>query len=273
MKKPMLNSLIFQSVFALAALPLLGILVLSVLNADQPGPSVSLNGYSELFTWLRIGELVRITGRSVMIALTSTAFAFGLALTLYRSVSEKLHPMLLLLITLPFLVNEAVRIFAWQYVLQENGLFNRLLSLISFHQVSFFNATNSWNVFLVMLLNCIPFGVFIFSASFKTFPLIYLRAADDLKLSTAVRLFKVIIPFSAASFLASFLVIFFIAFSMSTEVNFLGGDTKISTRNLINSLMSASKFQAIFAIGALIIICILASYFLFRHIQYRYGRL
>lgn len=214
--------------------------------------SFTLSGFRDLLTPLRLNELLKIAGRALVVCLFSTLLSFYISYLLMLYTSKWFQSLFFILITLPFLANESVRVFSWQYVLSENGLFNKILSSIAGHEVTIFNGSNNANVYVIMIITCIPFGIFINSASLGTIPSIYWKTSNDLNLNSFNRLLKVALPLSKFALLASVFIIFFIAFSLSAEVNFLGGDSKLSTRNLVLSLMSASKFQSIFVLGLFI---------------------
>ncbi len=245
---------------AVFALPVVVIILMAFIYSDGNSYSISFSGFQDLFTSLRLGELLKISERALIVCLLATIIAFIISYLVVTSTSSLFQSLFFILITIPFLVNEAVRVFSWQYVLSENGILNKFLSFITRQQIDIFNGSNPWNIYLVMIITCLPFGIFICSASLKTIPKIYWSTANDLNLNSFNRIFRIIIPLSKFALLASSIVIFFIAFSLSSEVNFLGGDTKISTRNLVLSLMSASKFQTIFSLGFFILIFLFVAF-------------
>lgn len=225
------------------------------LNDATPNQtSYSLAGFRELLTPLRLNEILKIAGRAFIVCLIATAISFLISYLLVLKTSKLFQSLFFILITLPFLANESVRVFSWQYVLSENGLINQVLSLLSGKNVTLVNGSNYLNAYIVMIITCIPFGIFINAASLRTIPTIYWQASNDLNLNSLSRFFKVAFPLSRFALVASTIVIFFLSFSLSAEVNFLGGDSKISIRNLVLSLMSAGKFQSIFALGFVITI-------------------
>lgn len=260
MKNSFLKTQTLAVLIFLLAIPLIIIVGLAFFSNDlAPNQTIfSLSGLAELLTPLRLNELLKIASRAFIICLCATVISFLISYLLMIYTSKIFQLLFLVLITLPFLANESVRIFSWQYVLSENGLFNKILSSLAGHSITVFDGSNSINVYVVMIITCIPFGIFINTASLGTIPNIYWKASNDLNLNSFNRFFKIALPLSKFALTASVLVIFFISFSLSSEVNFLGGDSKISTRNLILSLMSASKFQSIFSLGFVMILILLA---------------
>lgn len=267
MQQSFLNNKFLVFLLAVIAIPIVVIAFLSFVSNDGINQSFSLDGFREIISPLRLNELLKISSRALVVCIIATAISFLAAYLLVSNTSKYFQSFFFILITLPFLANESVRVFSWQYLLSENGLLNNILSAIAGKQITLFNGTNIANVYLVMIFSCIPFGVFINSASLRTIPSIYWKAADDLNLNSFNKFWKIAFPLSKFAIVASLLVTFFISFSLSSEVNFLGGDSKISLRNLILSLMSANKFQSIFSLGFLITILLISFIYLFKVID------
>ncbi len=254
MNGTLINNNVLRLVLAFLAIPILIMFVWAFVSTNETENSLSLSGFQELLTPLRAGELFTIIQRAFLIATIASLLSFLISYLLVIHSSPYFQTIFYFLITLPFLVNESVRVFSWQYVLAENGLFNTILSGVFGKSIQLFNGSNNFNIYIIMLVACMPFGVFINSASLKIIPDIYWKVSNDLNISPINRFFKVALPISKFSLLASFIIVFFVAFYLSSEVNMLGGDTKISLRNLILSFMTASKFQAIFSLGCLMLL-------------------
>jgi spermidine/putrescine transport system permease protein len=241
------------------SIPLVVIIALAFLNYDNvQAPKLSISGISELLTPLRLNEILAIAGRSLVVSLVATLFSYCASYLLVRYSGNVFRSFFFVLITLPFLANESVRVFSWQYLLAENGVLNHFIQKATALTVMPFNGSNPSNVYFVMITACIPFGIFINSASITTIPKVVWSAANDLKLNHLAKFGLIALPLSTFGLLVSIIATFFISFSLSTEVIYLGGSTKMSMRNLVLSFMSASKFQAIFALGSLIIVVLLA---------------
>lgn len=244
----------WKFLFPVAMVIAIPLIILSVLSIAPFGNSNGgLSGYEELLSEVRISEITKILLRAAIVSLFATFFSFLISYILIIYTSSTFRLVFFTLLTLPFLINESVRVFSWQTVLAEDGWFNFFLAAIFGHEMVLFDGSNNGNVYLVMIISCIPFGVFICSAALTIIKDRYWMIAEDLKMNELSKLFKVLVPLSRAAIFASFFVILFISLAMSSEANFLAGDTKISTRNLVLSLMSASKFQAIFALGTIIL--------------------
>ena len=197
MNQSFLNNKLFVFLTVLIAIPIIVIAALSFFATDGLNQTFfSLEGFKEIFSSLRLNELLKIAGRAFVVCITSTALSFLVAYILVLNTSKYFQSFFFILITLPFLANESVRVFSWQYLLAENGLFNKILSGITGSQVAFFNGTNIVNVYLVMIITCIPFGVFINAAALRTIPNIYWKASTDLNLNSFNKFLKVALPLS-----------------------------------------------------------------------------
>jgi spermidine/putrescine transport system permease protein len=260
--KSLLNIKLFILLATVIAIPVVMIAVLSFYSNDGISQTFSIGGYKEIISSLRLNELLKIAIRALIVSSIATIISFLVTYILVYNTSKYFQSFFFILVTLPFLANESVRVFSWQYFLSENGLLNNMLSLISGFHVTLSSATNIVNVYIVMIITCIPFGVFISAVSFSTIPSIYSKVADDLNLNALHKFLKVVLPLSKIALIASMLVTYFISFSLSSEVNYLGGDSKICLRNFVLSLMSASKFESIFSLGFLITILIITIVYL-----------
>jgi len=249
------RQVIFGTILILAV-PFIAMVFFSfVFNSNAIG-EINLHGYNELSKNIRLQEIARICFRSLIICSVATIISYIISYLLVMYTSNKFQVLFLILISLPFLANEAVRVFSWQNVLAENGLFNKFIGVFCDNSGRVFNSANGLNIYVSMIITCIPFAIFICTATFKVIPENYWKVSNDLKLKQFTKFIKVGLPMSKASILASTIITFFVAFSLSSEANFLGGATKISIRGFILSLMSANRYEAIFAFGVILFVLI-----------------
>lgn len=249
-----ISNYILYTLLVFCAIPFILLFYFSFVEVIDGKIVYSLDSFSELFSSIRQKELRTITFRAILVSLFATILSFVISYILLKKTSRQFQIIFLVLITIPLLINESIRVFSWQLLLSENGLFNYVLSKLSGTTISLFNGSNFNNVIFVMLISIIPFGIFINTASLNITPKIYWKASKDLGLKSFSTFFKVAIPISKTSIAITFIISFFLAFSLSSEVNFLGGASKVSIRNLVLSLMSSNNFSAIFLLGSVITI-------------------
>lgn len=72
------------------------------------------------------------------------------------------------------------------------------------------------------------------------------------------------LPLGKFGLFFSWLVTAFFGLSMTTEVNFLGGVSKLSIPNLISNLQSSNNLPAVFSLGTLFLLIALGSFFILR---------
>jgi len=224
--------------------------------------SFSFSGIYEILTGYRIREISQILFRTLIVSLLSTMISYLVVKLLLNKTGNTFQFIFFSIVSIPFFINESIRNFSWQLLLSENGKLNYAVNYLLNEELNIFNGTNTFNVYFAMLLTCIPFGLFINAIGQRNIPNLYTTVSQDLKLTPFYKFFKVDLPLSKYVLIVTFFITFFVCFSLSTEVNFLGGLSKISLRNLVNSLMSASKFNSIFALGSIFALLI----FLFSYI-------
>ena len=249
MNKQIISDKILICILFFIAIPFIAMILFSFLYNSSEGYTISSNGFKELLLNVRLEEIGKIALRSLIVSVTASVIAYCISYLLVMFSSVKFQTLFLTLITLPFLANEAVRVFSWQNILAENGVLNNLISFFTGTNSTFFNSSNGANIYITMIFSCIPFAIFICTGTLKIVPEVYWKVSNDLRLNPINKFLKVALPLSINAILASILITFFVAFALSSEVSFLGGATKISTRGFILSLMSANRYQAIFAFG------------------------
>lgn len=152
---------VWFTTLAVVASPLVVIMLLGFVRIELGQiAGLSLEGYAELFKSYRIGEVGLVSLRSLVLGGLASFVGFTVAFVLVRHFSIRWQNIFLLLLTLPFLINEAVKTFAWTNLLQRGGTFNYLAELIGLSDTTF-TLASIWNVYAIILLNLIPFAVFI----------------------------------------------------------------------------------------------------------------
>ena len=263
MDKKLINNSVIIVILAILLLPIITMVLFSFVYTNGTSSELTLSGFNELFKDVRIAEVGRICYRSFIVSLLATTIAYVVSYLLVTYTSNKFQLRFLILTTLPFIANEAVRIFSWQNVLAENGLLNIAFSKLSQKDIVIFSSAQDFNIVTTMIITCIPFAIFICTATLKTIPEIYWKASNDMKLNHISRFLKVGLPLSKKAILSSVAITFFVAFALSSEVLFLGGATKVSIRGFLLSLMSANKYEAIFAFGVLVLLLLIIGYIIY----------
>jgi spermidine/putrescine transport system permease protein len=271
MEKQLIKSTVIIGILIFLLSPIITMCIYSIIEFNSN--ILSLSGFNEIFKDVRLHEIKQISARSLIVCLTSSSIAYIISYIIVLYTDKKFQRIFLILITLPFVVNEAIRIFSWQNFLSDNGNLNNIISFILNGNIRIFSSASDLNIKTIMIITCIPFAIFICFGLLKTIPNEYWVVSDDLKINHISKFLKVGLPLSKTAILSSILTTFFVAFALSSEVNFLGGASKVSTRGFILSLMSSSKYEAIFAFGFVILLVISISFLFFQaYIKYQNGK-
>jgi ABC-type spermidine/putrescine transport system permease subunit II len=119
--------------------------------------------------------------RSLYIALITTLICVALGYPIAYVIAQRggrRNTILILLITMPTWVNMLVRTYAWMGILQDEGIFNSILSWFGIGPVSMIHT--SFAVILGMVYNFIPFMILQIHTSLAKMDKSLLEAANDL---------------------------------------------------------------------------------------------
>ena len=119
--------------------------------------------------------------RSLYIALITTLICVALGYPIAYVIAQRggrSNTILILLITMPTWVNMLVRTYAWMGILQDEGIFNTILSWFGIGPVSMIHT--SFAVILGMVYNFIPFMILQIHTSLAKMDKSLLGAANDL---------------------------------------------------------------------------------------------
>lgn len=123
----LLLPVLFMAVFLL--LPLCFMVVVSFWQRAmlKMVPAFVLTNYADFFSGPRLGVL----GRSLLVAVEATVIGLAIAYPIAYYLARKARPsrtrLVLLLFTVPFLINYVIRAFAWTYLLGRTGPVNTAL--------------------------------------------------------------------------------------------------------------------------------------------------
>lgn len=137
-----------------------------------------------------------IFAKTVIASLGVTAIAFFVCYPMAYTVAKLAPPrraaLILLALTVPYAINELLRIFAWQMILNYNGLANAMLGVFGFEPVPFLESGTG--VFVAMVYAYILFMVFPIYNTIETLDTNQIEAAKDLGAGTWSIHTKVVLP-------------------------------------------------------------------------------
>ncbi len=124
-------------------------------------PAFTLHSYAEFFSGVRFAVLERSLLVAAEVTLAGLLIAYPIAYMLAVKTSRQATRLVLLLFTIPFLVNYVIRTFSWSYLLSRTGPVNQ--ALIAFgladRPVDWL-LYSDFAVFIGLLTSYMPFMVF-----------------------------------------------------------------------------------------------------------------
>jgi spermidine/putrescine transport system permease protein len=170
-------------------------------------------------------EFLPIFTRSIAYAAAATVLCvllgFPLAYWIARF-SGRYRNVLIVLVVIPFLTSYLIRMYAWQFILQPNGLLNSLLGDVGLGGNHQFLNTH-FAVILGLTYGFLPFMVLPLYASIERMDKSLVEASYDLGHGKTSTLFRVTIPTVSPGLVAGVLLVFIPAVGDFITPSLLGG--------------------------------------------------
>jgi spermidine/putrescine transport system permease protein len=170
---------------------------------------------------------------------------------------------LLVLVILPFWTSFLVRMYAWIFLLRQEGLVNLALGALGVPPLPLLY--NDFAVMLGQVYGELPFMILPLYASIEKLDQSLLEAAADLGATPWRRLVRVTLPLTAPGMAAGCLLVFIPSLGAFLAPDLLGGGRSVYARNLVQSQFAVARdmpFGA--AVSFLLTLVVLALLWLFR---------
>ena len=186
-------------------------------------------------------KYVLIIGRTVLLALITTAICMALALPVAYVIATRgprAKALLIYLVTLPFWVSMIVRVYAWLIILGNDGFGGRLWKFLGGEGSLLFTPTA---MLIGMVYSYIPLMVLpVFAAIEKLDPAL-LEAGADLYASRWTTARRVIVPLAWPGLAAGAILVFVPAPGTVLEPMLLGGGKQITMGTLIQTQFGSAR--------------------------------
>jgi spermidine/putrescine transport system permease protein len=153
--------------------------------------------------------------------LLCVALGFPLAYWIARF-GGRLRNVYLVLVIIPFLTSYLIRIYAWQFILQGNGLLNRVLGDVGLGSDHVF-LNHASAVIIGLTYGFLPFMILPLYASIERMDKSLVEASYDLGHGKISTFFRVILPANAPGLTAGVLLVFIPAVGDFVTPKLLGG--------------------------------------------------
>jgi len=204
--------------------------------------------------------------RSLVYALVSTIacvlLGFPLAYWIARF-GGRYRNVYLVLVIIPFLTSYLIRMYAWQFILQRNGLLNSVLGTIGLGDNHIFLNTH-FAVILGLTYGFLPFMILPLYASIERMDKSLVEASYDLGHGKASTLFRVIVPTVSPGLIAGVLLVFIPAVGDFVTPELLGGvKTQMFGNTVYDQFGSGNNWPLGSAMSVLLMALILLGVFVY----------
>jgi spermidine/putrescine transport system permease protein len=204
--------------------------------------------------------------RSIVYALVSTIacvlIGFPLAYWIARF-AGRFRNVFLVLVIIPFLTSYLIRMYAWQFILQRNGLLNSVLGTIGLGDHHAFLNTH-FAVILGLTYGFLPFMILPLYASIERMDTSLVEASYDLGHGKTSTFFNVIVPTVSPGLVAGVLLVFIPAVGDYVTPALLGGvKTQMIGTTIADQFRSGNNWPLGSAMSVLLMGFILVGVFVY----------
>ncbi len=246
--------LVFVAIFLLG--PLMVTLAWSVWELDgfSVRPGFTLEHYREFFTGVRLFVLERSLVVAVAVTGLSLAIAYPIAYFLAMRVRPEVSRVVLLLFTVPFLVNYVIRNFALAYLLSRTGPVNQaLIGLGVVEQAVDWLLFSHFSVFTGLIASYMPFMIYPLWLALAGIDRHLIEASWMLGADPRITFLRVTLPLSMPGVFAAAIFGFVGSFGESAVPIILGGVGYQLMGNTITSSMDVLNYPLAAAMSSVVV--------------------
>lgn len=210
-----------------------------------------------------LGSL-RLAGLATLIGL---CVAYPIALAMARA-PRSWRPALIVLAIAPFWTSFLIRVYAWIFILKDEGLLNRVLLWFGLEPVQIY--ATDWAVLIGIVYSYMPFLILpIYNAIDKQEPQL-IEAARDLGASGFQAFWRVTFPLSLPGVFAGALLMFIPSVGEFIVPDLLGGsDTLMIGRTLWNEFFSNRDWPVASAVAVVMLLVLIVPLLLYERNEMR----
>ncbi|WP_372590299.1 ABC transporter permease [Fervidobacterium pennivorans subsp. carthaginiensis] len=244
--------LLWLAVFFL--IPVIVILTYSFFERDYQGGVIfkfSLQGYKDILN----PNYVAVFLRTIFISLVSSVVSIILAIPVaYYIAFSRWKNILLLLVIVPFWTNSLIRIYAWIFILGNNGLVNQFLIKMGFTESYVQFIYNNFAVVLVLVYTYLPFAILPLYSAIERLEKNIFVAAMDLGCTKRQVFFRVLLPNIRQGIISAFVFVFIPAIGTYAVPELVGGkNSRLIGNEIARLLTTARNWPAAAAISSVLL--------------------
>jgi spermidine/putrescine transport system permease protein/putrescine transport system permease protein len=221
-------------------------------------PEYNLENWIELFqSNLNRQVYLRTILYAGLAALVATALAFPFAYALAFKVSPRARRVGFLLLIVPFFTSYLVRIYAWTFILADDGPINYALRSLGLPDLEMQGTLFAMEV--GYLTAFFPLVTLVLLLSLMNVDRNLIEAANNLGAGRLRSIVEVVIPASKIGIVSAFAFAFMLAFGDYVSPSFLGGSTRNTLSILIvGATQAGGDFPKAAAIAVVMVITLIA---------------
>jgi ABC-type spermidine/putrescine transport system permease subunit I len=221
-------------------------------------PAFTLKSYETIIEGARLDVLIRSVAAAVEATALSLLIAYPIAYVLARKASPAVARVVLLMFTVPFLINYVVRNVAWTSLLGRTGTINSFLIQVGIvDQPLDWLLYSNFSVFLGLISTYMPFMIFPLFLSLAAIDRQYLEASSDLGASAVATFLRITLPLSLPGIFAAVVFGFVGCLGESAVPIIMGGVGYELLGNTITSSMDVLNYPLAAALSTVVIVMML----------------
>jgi ABC-type spermidine/putrescine transport system permease subunit I len=221
-------------------------------------PALSLASYATIIEGARLQVLERSLIIAVEATVLSLLLAYPIAYFLARKAGAHATRIVLVLFTIPFLINYIVRNVAWTSLLGRNGTINNFLKALGLIDAPLdWLLYSDFSVFVGLISSYMPFMIFPLVLSIGAIDKQYLEASALLGAKPWTTFLRIVVPLSLPGIFAALIFGFVGCFGESAVPIIMGGVGYELVGNTITSSMDVLNYPLAAALSSIVVIIML----------------
>ncbi len=232
---PMVPAIAWQISFCI--LPLLFVIQLSF--CFQLFQGFTFSYFAEI---IKISHLIVILRSMLLATVTAILCLFvGYPVAYYVALlaPSRIRTVLMFFIFLPFLTNLLVQVYAWFFILEKQGLFNKFLHFLGLDLGNLLNS--QFALYLVMFHVYLPFMIMSLYPTLEKIDIRWIEASLDLGASYFQTFCRVVLPLTIQGVKAGFFLVYVTSFGEYAIPTLIAGQKNYFVGNLISEYFFIGK--------------------------------
>lgn len=246
--------ILFMAVFVLGPLAITFVISFWQRAGFTIEPAFSFAAYQEFFSGVRMIVLRRSFVVAVAATAMSLVIAYPIAYFLALRATRATSRVILLLLTIPFLVNYIIRNFAWAYLLGRTGPVNEAILWLGLAKKPLdWLLFSDFSVFVGLIASYMPFMVFPLTLSLAGIDRRQIEASWLLGATPWTTFWRITLPLSLPGLFAALVFGFVGVFGESAVPLILGGAGYELMGNTISSAMDVLHYPLAAAMSSVVV--------------------